>query len=64
LESRSRKFWKGRCRSWSRSRIFYLRLRNTDHTSNPTFIFQSRFRPESQIYRVSQDMRNSRLLVA
>ena len=25
----------------------------------PIFIFESRFRPESQIYRVSQDMRNS-----
>ena len=29
--------------------------------SSPTFIFESRFRPESQIYRASYDMRNCRV---
>jgi len=30
---------------------------------SPTYIFEARFRPESQIYRVSEDMRNCELLV-
>ena len=29
--------------------------------SSPTFIFEARFRPESQIYQGSYDMRNSRV---
>ena len=28
---------------------------------NPTFMFEARFRPKSQIYRVSQDMPNCRV---
>ena len=32
--------------------------------SSPTIIFEARFRPESQIYRMSQDMRNCGVLVA
>ena len=31
---------------------------NPEHGPSPTFIFETRFRNESQIYRVSQDMRN------
>jgi len=30
---------------------------------SPTFVFEARFRPKSQIYRVSQDMQNCGVFV-
>ena len=46
------------------NRLHFEARTRSEPSSNPTFIFEARFRPESQISRVSQDMRNCGILVA